>query len=292
MALISSNIPELKLLSRGKVRDMYELDEQSILIVTSDRISAFDVIMDDPIPGKGIILNQITLFWMKRFENLIANHIIESDVDKYPDILKPYREQLAGRSIIAKRAKPLPIECVVRGYVAGSGWKDYQANGEICGHKLPSGLLNSSKLENPLFTPATKAEVGEHDENISIAEAAKLVGEEMCKKVMDLSLTIYGEARDYAAERGIIIADTKFEFGLVGDELIIIDEVLTPDSSRFWPANEYSAGKSQVSFDKQYLRDWLETQVWDKSPPPPPLLPMIAETTAKKYQEAYDILTK
>ncbi len=292
MTLITSNIPELKLISRGKVRDMYELDEKSVLIVTSDRISAFDVILDDPIPGKGTILNQLSIFWMRKFEYLVQNHIIEHDFDKYPEILKPYKDQLVGRSVIAKKAKPLPVECVVRGYVAGSGWKSYQENGEICGHKLPKGLVNSSKLEEPLFTPSTKAEIGEHDENISIEEASKIIGSDLCKRVMDLSLTIYKDARDYAAERGIIIADTKFEFGLVNDKLIIIDEVLTPDSSRFWPANEYSPGKSQYSFDKQYLRDWLETQVWDKTPPAPPLLPLISQTTSQKYQEAYDILTK
>ena len=292
MALITTNIPDLKLLSRGKVRDMYELDEKSVLIITTDRMSAFDVILEDPIPGKGIILNQLAFFWMRHFASLVPHHIIESNVEKYPAFLQPYKDQLIGRSVIAKRAKPLPIECVVRGYVAGSGWKSYQETGEICGHKLPAGLVNSSKLEAPLFTPSTKAELGEHDENISIAEAAKLVGDEVCKKVMDISLEIYKQARDYAAKRGIIIADTKFEFGLVEGELTLIDEVLTPDSSRFWPAKEYAPGKSQTSFDKQYLRDWLEAQDWDKLAPAPRLPKEVAENTAKKYQEASDILTK
>lgn len=292
MALITTNIPDLKLISRGKVRDMYELDEKSVLIVTTDRMSAFDVILEDPIPGKGVILNQLAIFWMRHFESLVPNHIIESDVEKYPAILQPYKDQLIGRSVIAKKAKPLPVECVVRGYVVGSGWKSYQQTGEICGHKLPEGLVNSSKLEAPLFTPSTKAEVGEHDENISIVEASQLIGDEMCKRVMDISLEIYKQARDYAAKRGIIIADTKFEFGLVDGELTIIDEVLTPDSSRFWPASEYSAGKDQTSFDKQYLRNWLEAQDWNKLPPAPRLPKEIAENTAKKYQEASDILTK
>ena len=292
MALITTNIPSLKLLSRGKVRDMYELDEKSVLIITTDRMSAFDVILEDPIPGKGIILNQLTLFWMRHFESLVPHHIIESDVDKYPASLQPYKDQLIGRSVIAKKAKTLPVECVVRGYVVGSGWKSYQETGEICGHKLPVGLVNSSKLEAPLFTPSTKAEVGEHDENISIVEAAKLVGDEMCEKVMGISLEIYKQARDYAAKRGIIIADTKFEFGMVDGELTLIDEVLTPDSSRFWPATEYAAGKNQTSFDKQYLRNWLEEQDWDKLAPAPRLPKEVAENTAKKYQEASDILTK
>ena len=292
MALITTNIPDLKLISRGKVRDMYELDEKSVLIVTTDRMSAFDVILEDPIPGKGIILNQLTLFWMRHFESLVPHHIIEADFEKYPAILQPYKDQLIGRSVIAKKAKTLPVECVVRGYVVGSGWKSYQQTGEICGHKLPVGLVDSSKLEAPLFTPSTKAEVGEHDENISIAEAGKLLGDDMCKRVMDISLEIYKQAREYAAKRGIIIADTKFEFGLVDGELTLIDEVLTPDSSRFWPASEYCAGKSQVSFDKQYLRDWLEAQDWNKLAPAPRLPIEVAENTAKKYQEASDILTR
>lgn len=292
MSVIKTDIPELKLLSRGKVRDMYELDEKSVLIVTTDRMSAFDVILEDPIPNKGIILNQLTLFWMKRFESLVPNHIIESDVNNYPEFLQKYKEQLEGRSVIAKKAKPLAVECVVRGYLAGSGYKDYLKTGMVCGHKLPEGLKNSSRFAEPLFTPSTKAEIGDHDENISIEQAAKIIGAELCEKVKNLSLEIYSKGRDYAASRGIIIADTKFEFGMVDGVLTLIDEVLTPDSSRFWPADSYEEGKNQASFDKQYLRDWLETQDWDKTPPAPRLPEDVAETTTQKYQKIAEILTK
>lgn len=292
MAVIKTDIPELKLISRGKVRDMYELDEKSILIVTTDRMSAFDVILEDPIPGKGIILNQLTLFWMRHFESLVPNHIIESDVNKYPEFLQKYRDQLEGRSVIAKKANPLAVECVVRGYLAGSGYKDYVKTGMVCGHKLPEGLKNSSKFAEPIFTPSTKAAVGDHDENISIEQAGKIIGAELCEQVKNLSLEIYGKGRDYAANRGIIIADTKFEFGMVDGVLTLIDEVLTPDSSRFWPAASYEEGKNQASFDKQYLRDWLEAQDWDKTPPAPRLPEEVARTTAQKYQDIADILTK
>lgn len=292
MAVIKTDIPELKLLSRGKVRDMYELDEKSLLIVTTDRMSAFDVILEDPIPNKGVILNQLTLFWMNRFESLIPNHIIESDVDNYPEFLQKYKDQLKGRSVIAKKAKPLAIECIVRGYLAGSGYKDYQKTGMVCGYSLPAGLKNSSRFDEPLFTPSTKAELGTHDENISFEEASKLIGEKLCEKVKNISLSMYSLGRDYAAKRGILIADTKFEFGLVDGELTLIDEVLTPDSSRFWPADLYEEGKNQTSFDKQYLRDWLEAQDWDKTPPAPRLPEEVAKTTAQKYQTIADILTK
>ena len=292
MSVIKTDIPELKLLSRGKVRDMYELDEKSVLIVTTDRMSAFDVILEDPIPNKGIILNQLTLFWMKRFESLVPNHIIESDVNNYPEFLQKYKEQLEGRSVIAKKAKPLAVECVVRGYLAGSGYKDYLKTGMVCGHKLPEGLKNSSRFAEPLFTPSTKAEIGDHDENISIEQAAKIIDAELCEKVKNLSLEIYGKGRDYAASRGIIIADTKFEFGMVDGVLTLIDEVLTPDSSRFWPADSYEEGKNQASFDKQYLRDWLEMQDWDKTPPAPRLPEDVAKTTTQKYQKIAEILTK
>ncbi|MFG6359807.1 phosphoribosylaminoimidazolesuccinocarboxamide synthase [Taurinivorans muris] len=292
MSVIKTDIPELKLLSRGKVRDMYELDEKSVLIVTTDRMSAFDVILEDPIPNKGIILNQLTLFWMKRFESLVPNHIIESDVNNYPEFLQKYKEQLEGRSVIAKKAKPLAVECVVRGYLAGSGYKDYLKTGMVCGHKLPEGLKNSSRFAEPLFTPSTKAEIGDHDENISIEQAAKIIGAELCEKVKNLSIEIYNKGRDYAASRGIIIADTKFEFGMVDGVLTLIDEVLTPDSSRFWPADSYEEGKNQASFDKQYLRDWLEMQDWDKTPPAPRLPEDVAETTTQKYQKIAEILTK
>lgn len=292
MSVIKTDIPELKLISRGKVRDMYELDEKSVLIVTTDRMSAFDVILDDPIPGKGIILNQLTLFWMRRFSSLIPNHIIESDVNNYPEFLQKYKDQLEGRSVIAKKAKPLAIECIVRGYLAGSGYKDYVKTGELGGYKLPAGLQNSSKFAEPLFTPSTKAEQGEHDENITYSQACDIVGKELAERVKNTSIKIYSEARDFAASRGILIADTKFEFGMVDGELTLIDEVLTPDSSRFWPADLYKEGQNQTSFDKQYLRDWLEAQVWDKTPPAPRLPKEVAETTTKKYQQIADILMK
>lgn len=292
MAVIKTNIPELKLLSRGKVRDMYELDEKSLLIVTTDRMSAFDVIMQEPIPGKGIVLNQLTLFWMNRFASLIPNHIIESDVNNYPEFLQKYKDQLEGRSVIAKRAKPLAIECIVRGYLAGSGYKAYQKTGMLCGYQLPEGLKNSSRFPEPLFTPSTKGEAGTHDENISVEQASKLIGAKLCEQVKNISLSIYTLGRDYAANRGIIIADTKFEFGMIDGELTLIDEVLTPDSSRFWPADLYEEGKSQASFDKQYLRDWLEAQVWDKTPPAPHLPEDVINTTVQKYQTIADILTK
>lgn len=292
MSVIKTDIPELKLISRGKVRDMYELDEKSVLIVTTDRMSAFDVILDDPIPGKGIILNQLTLFWMRRFSSLIPNHIIESDVNKYPEFLQKYKDQLEGRSVIAKKAKPLAIECIVRGYLAGSGYKDYVKTGELGGYKLPAGLQNSSKFAEPLFTPSTKAEQGEHDENITYSQACDIVGKDLAERVKNTSIKIYSEARDFAASRGILIADTKFEFGMVDGELTLIDEVLTPDSSRFWPADLYKEGQNQTSFDKQYLRDWLEAQVWDKTPPAPRLPKEVAETTTKKYQQIADILMK
>ncbi|HJB67010.1 MAG TPA: phosphoribosylaminoimidazolesuccinocarboxamide synthase [Candidatus Mailhella merdavium] len=286
-----TNIGEFPLISRGKVRDIYDIDDETLLIVTTDRMSAFDVIMSSPIPMKGVVLNQLTLFWMKRFSSLVPNHIKEADVDRYPAALRPYRDELAGRSLLAKKAKPLPVECIVRGYLAGSGWKDYRKNGEVCGHKLPAGLEESSKLPEPIFTPSTKAAIGQHDENISLREAEKILGVEKAHAVADLTMNIYRQASEYAAGRGIIIADTKFEFGMVDGELTLIDEVLTPDSSRFWPAKGYAPGRSQPSFDKQYLRDWLEQQPWDKTPPPPALPEDVVKTTTEKYLEAYHIIT-
>ena len=276
-----TNIKEFPLLNRGKVRDIYDIDDATLLIVTTDRMSAFDVIMSEPVPYKGVILNQITLFWMKKFAHLVKNHLIESDVDKFPAALAPYRDELEGRAVLVKKAKPLPIECIVRGYITGS----------VCGYKLPEGLLESARLEEPLFTPSTKAELGEHDENISRARAAEILGQDLADKVENLALTIFKEARAWAESRGIIIADTKFEFGMVNGELTLIDEVLTPDSSRFWPAAGYKAGQSQPSFDKQYLRDWLSAQPWDKTPPPPALPKEVVEATQNKYLEAYRILT-
>ena len=286
-----TNIREYPLLSRGKVRDIYEIDPQTLLIVTTDRMSAFDVIMSEPIPYKGVVLNQITLYWMEAFKDLVSNHLLATDVRDFPAALAPYAGDLEGRAVVVRKAKPLPIECIVRGYLTGSGFKDYNATGSVCGYKLPSGLVDSDKLETPLFTPSTKAELGAHDENITLADAKSRIGEGLLKKIQELSLAIYSRGRDLAAERGIIIADTKFEFGLDGKDILLIDEVLTPDSSRFWPADRYVPGKSQPSFDKQYLRDWLSGTGWDKTPPPPALPAEVIAETQKKYLEAYELLT-
>ena len=289
--ITSTNLPGFKLHSQGKVRDIYEVDDDTLLLITTDRMSAFDVILGEPIPWKGVILNQLTLFWMNKFAHLIPNHIIESDVDKYPAALQPYRDQLVGRSVLAKRAQPLKAECIVRGYIAGSSWKSYKKDGTVCGVHLPEGLKESDKLPEIMFTPSTKGELGTHDENISLERMREIVGTEYADKAAETSLAIYREASEYAAGRGIIIADTKFEFGLVDGRLTLIDEVLTPDSSRFWPADGYEPGHSQPSFDKQYLRDWLESQVWDKTPPAPALTPEVRDTTAEKYQEAFRLIT-
>ena len=286
-----TQIREFPLLSRGKVRDIYEIDPQTLLIVTTDRMSAFDVIMNEPIPYKGVVLNQITLFWMDVFKDLAANHLLATDVRDFPAALAPYADELEGRSVVVRKAKPLPIECIVRGYLTGSGFKDYKATGMVCGYKLPAGLVDSDKLETPLFTPSTKADLGAHDENITVADARSRIGEGLLKKIQELSLAIYSRGRDLAAERGIIIADTKFEFGLNEKDILLIDEVLTPDSSRFWPADKYVAGQAQPSFDKQYLRDWLSGTGWDKTPPPPTLPAEVIAETQKKYLEAYELLT-
>ena len=290
--VVKTEISAYPLLSRGKVRDIYDVDEKTLLIVTTDRMSAFDVIMNEPIPYKGVILNQITLFWMEKFKDIIPNHLIESDVNRFPAALAPWKDELEGRAVIVRKAKPLPIECIVRGYITGSGWKDYKATGTLCGYKLPANLRESDKLEPALFTPSTKAELGKHDENISVAQAAELLGAETAAQVERTTLAIYEAGRTYAAGRGIIVADTKFEFGFIDGKLHLIDEVLTPDSSRFWPADQYKPGQGQPSFDKQYLRDWLEKQPWNKQPPPPALPEEIIKATANRYQEAYDILTK
>ena len=290
--VVKTEISAYPLLSRGKVRDIYDVDEKTLLIVTTDRMSAFDVIMNEPIPYKGVILNQITLFWMEKFKDIIPNHLIESDVNRFPAALAPWKDELEGRAVIVRKAKPLPVECIVRGYITGSGWKDYKATGTLCGYKLPANLRESDKLEPALFTPSTKAELGQHDENISVAQAAKLLGAETAAKVERTTLAIYEAGRTYAAGRGIIVADTKFEFGFIDGKLHLIDEVLTPDSSRFWPADQYQPGQGQPSFDKQYLRNWLEKQPWNKQPPPPALPEEIIKATANRYQEAYDILTK
>jgi len=287
-----TTITDYPLLSRGKVRDIYEIDESSLLIITTDRMSAFDVIMAEPIPYKGVILNQITLFWMKKFEHIIANHLIASDVKDFPEPLHKYADELEGRSVLVKKAKPLPIECIVRGHISGSGWKDYNKTGSVCGYELPEGMLESEKFPTPLFTPSTKAELGDHDENISVERATEMIGKELAEKVAEVSLRIFSEGRDFAEEKGIIIADTKFEFGIVDGELTLIDEVLTPDSSRFWPKSSYTPGQGQPSFDKQYLRDWLSAQDWDKTPPAPALPDEVVAETGKKYAEAYTILTE
>jgi len=286
-----TSIREYPLLSRGKVRDIYEIDPQTLLIVTTDRMSAFDVIMNEPIPYKGVVLNQITLYWMDACKDLVRNHLLATDVRDFPAALAPHAGDLEGRAVIVRKAKPLPIECIVRGYLTGSGFKDYKATGSVCGYKIPSGLVDSDKLETPLFTPSTKADLGAHDENITLADAKSRIGEGLLKKIQELSLAIYSRGRDLAAERGIIIADTKFEFGLDGKDILLIDEVMTPDSSRFWPADKYVPGQSQPSFDKQYLRDWLSGTGWDKTPPPPTLPAEVIAETQKKYLEAYELLT-
>ena len=288
--LKESDFEGINLVKRGKVRDIYEIGDQ-LLIVASDRMSAFDVVMADPIPDKGKILTSISLFWFKELEHMMENHLISSDPAEYPETCKKYTEELMGRSMLVKKAKPLPVECIVRGYLSGSGWKDYLSNGSVCGISLPAGLKESQKLPEPIFTPSTKAEDGMHDENITFEEAVKLVGEETSEKVQQLSLRIYEFGRALAAEKGIIVADTKFEFGIKDDRLILIDEVLTPDSSRFWPMDSYSPGGPQKSFDKQFLRDYLLEIKWSKQPPPPKLPPEIIEKTRAKYLEALERLT-
>ncbi len=290
--VVKTDISAYPLLSRGKVRDIYNVDEKTLLIVTTDRMSAFDVIMNEPIPYKGVILNQITLFWMEKFKHIIPNHLLESDVNRFPAELAPWKDELEGRSVLVRKASPLPVECIVRGYITGSGWKDYQATGSLCGYALPANLRESDKLDPAIFTPSTKAELGQHDENISVAQAAQLLGEDLARQVEETSLAIYEAGRAYAAGRGIIVADTKFEFGMIDGKLHLIDEVLTPDSSRFWPADQYKPGQGQPSFDKQYLRDWLKKQPWNMQPPPPPLPEEVITATANKYKEAYEILTK
>ena len=288
--LKESDFEGINLVKRGKVRDIYEIGDQ-LLIVASDRMSAFDVVMADPIPDKGKILTSISLFWFKELEHMMENHLISSDPAEYPENCKKHTEELKGRSMLVKKAKPLPVECIVRGYLSGSGWKDYLSNGSVCGISLPEGLKESQKLPEPIFTPSTKAEDGMHDENITFEEAVKLMGEETSENVQQLSLRIYEFGRALAAEKGIIVADTKFEFGIKDDRLILIDEVLTPDSSRFWPMDSYSPGGPQKSFDKQFLRDYLLEIKWSKQPPPPKLPPEIIEKTRAKYLEALERLT-
>jgi phosphoribosylaminoimidazole-succinocarboxamide synthase len=289
-AVVESDFAGLDLVKRGKVRDLYILEDK-LLIVASDRISAFDVVMDDPIPDKGKILTCISLFWFKSLEPIVENHVIASDPDDYPEACRPYREELRGRSMLVEKAVPLPVECIVRGYLSGSGWAEYQKRGSICDIPLPPGLLESQRLPQPIFTPSTKAEAGIHDENISFERAVDILGKERAEAVRDLSIRIYLTGSELAAKKGIIIADTKFEFGLKDNRLILIDEVLTPDSSRFWPADAYRSGGSQQSFDKQYLRDYLSRLAWPKEPPAPRLPQEVIDKTRERYMEALRRLT-
>ena len=283
----------LKLSNRGKVRDIYEVGSDKLLIVTTDRLSAFDVVLPQPIPDKGKVLNQISLFWFKRFEKLVPNHILTADIEDMgfeKSFVKEYGHQIKGRSILVKRAKPLPIECVVRGFITGSGWKDYLKTGKVCGHALPEGLKQCQELAKPLFTPATKATAG-HDMNIDFEETVKLTGKAVAEKARDLTILIYKKGVEYAKTRGILIADTKFEFGLLGNKLILIDEVLTPDSSRFWPKKTYKMGQDQPSLDKQIVRNWLLSSGWNQMPPGPVLPPDIVQKTSKAYKDVYKKLT-
>jgi len=284
-----TDFKSLTLKGRGKVRDIYDLGDR-LLIVATDRISAFDVVMPNPIPDKGRILTQLSRFWFDLTKDIIANHVLSTDVENYPKECQPYREILRSRSMLVVKTEVLPVECVVRGYLSGSGWEEYQKTGEVCGIKLPKGLLESSKLEEPIFTPATKAEMGLHDENISFEKVEKTVGKDLARKVRSISLAIYKKARDFAEQRGILIADTKMELGVKAEKLILIDELLTPDSSRFWPKDEYQSGGPQRSFDKQFLRDYLLSIRWDKNPPAPPLPEEIVKKTREKYLEAYERL--
>ena len=291
-AIFESAVPGYPLIGRGKVRDIYSIDDDHLLIVTSDRLSAFDVVMPDPVPGKGEVLTQISLFWFRMMEDIIENQLTSRSVD---DVIEDpqLREQLRRRSLVVKRLKPLPIEAVVRGYLIGSGWKDYQASGKLCGIPLPPGLRQAERLPETLFTPSSKAEAGVHDENITFEKVCELIGDRLAERVRDVSIRIYEVAAAYALQRGIIIADTKFEFGLDDEgRLYLIDEVLTPDSSRFWPVDEYEVGISPPSFDKQFVRDYLETLDWDKTAPGPELPSNIIMKTAEKYQEAMRRLTQ
>jgi phosphoribosylaminoimidazole-succinocarboxamide synthase len=286
--LVTLDLPEVDKLRSGKVREVFDLGE-TLLFVASDRLSAFDVVLPDPIPDKGAVLNQISAFWFEKF-SAIRNHFITADFALFPARLRPHREELVGRSMIVRRSKPLPVECVVRGYLAGSGWKDYQATGAVCGHQLPGGLQLASELPEPIFTPSTKSEEG-HDLNIDWAQCCAMIGQSAAERIRDLSLQIYRTGKEHAAACGIIVADTKFEFGMVGEELLLIDECLTPDSSRFWPADSYSPGSSPLSFDKQFVRDFLETLDWDKTYPGPSLPAEVIEKTTSKYREVFRRLT-
>jgi phosphoribosylaminoimidazole-succinocarboxamide synthase len=288
--LIRTDFPDLKLKASGKVRDVYDIDENQILFVASDRISAFDYVLATGIPHKGRILNQISLFWFDFLADVVPNHLITADVDKYPANIRKYADQLRGRSMLVRRAEIFPVECIVRGYLSGSGWKEYKASGKVCGITLPTGLRESEALPEPIFTPSTKATTG-HDENISFDKMCEIVGVETASHLRDLTLRVYKKAATYARQRGIIIADTKFEFGRTAQGITLADEVLTPDSSRFWPADKYEPGRAQDSYDKQYVRDYLEQIHWNKQPPAPALPPDVALRTSEKYLEAYEQLT-
>ncbi len=292
-AVTKTDFSALILKHRGKVRDMYEIPghDDKLLMVATDRISAYDVIMDDAIPGKGAVLTDLSLFWFDLLGDIVENHLISADVAQYPQICQPYADRLRGRSMLVKKTKPLSIECIVRGYISGSFWSAYKENPTVCGFNLPKGMKESDKFSEPLFTPSTKAELGTHDENISLQQMKQLVGTERSEEIVRICLALYKKAADYALAKGIIIADTKFELGELDGRLILIDEVLTPDSSRFWPVDLYESGKSQPSFDKQFLRDYLSTLDWDKTPPPPPLPEHITEKTKVRYEEARQRIT-
>jgi phosphoribosylaminoimidazole-succinocarboxamide synthase len=288
--LLQTDFPDLKLFASGKVRDVYELGSDRLLFVATDRISAFDYVLATGIPHKGRVLTQLSLFWFEFLKDIVPNHLVTADVTSYPKEAQKYADQLRGRSMLVQRAEMFPVECVVRGYLSGSGWKEYKANGSVCGIKLPTGLRESDQLPEPIFTPATKATTG-HDENISFEQMTKLVDPEDSRKLRDLSLSVYTKAAEYARQKGIIIADTKFEFGRTAAGIALADEVLTPDSSRFWPADKYEPGMSQQSFDKQYVRDYLEEIRWNKQPPAPALPAEVARRTSEKYVDAYRQLT-
>lgn len=289
-AVVQTDFPELELFASGKVRDVYRLDDEHLLFVATDRISAFDYVLATGIPQKGRVLTQMSVFWFELLRDLVPNHMVTTDVDRYPAALRKHAEVLRGRSMMVTRAEMFPVECVVRGYISGSAWKEYKASGAVCGIQLPQGLKESDKLPEPIFTPATKATTG-HDENISFEQMAKIIGPDFSRDLRDSSLAIYKKAADYARQRGLIIADTKFEFGRTGAGITLADEVLTPDSSRFWPADKYQPGKAQESFDKQYVRDYLEVIHWNKLPPAPALPADVVSKTSEKYVEAYRKLT-
>jgi phosphoribosylaminoimidazole-succinocarboxamide synthase len=289
--LLQTDFPDLPLHASGKVRDVYQLDSDRLLFVATDRISAFDYVLATGIPHKGRVLSQMSLFWFDFLSDIVSNHLITAEVERYPEILHKYADQLRGRSMLVRRAQMFPVECVVRGYISGSAWKEYKATGKVCGIELPKGLLESQAFPEPIFTPSTKATSG-HDENISFAGMCAIVGTETASTLRDLTLRVYKKAADYARQRGIIIADTKFEFGRTGKGITLADEVLTPDSSRFWPADKYEPGRAQASYDKQYVRDYLEQIRWTKQPPAPALPPEVAQHTSEKYLDAYRQITR